>query len=101
MGSVPLLWLPGARAAMTFRPPRIRYRKPAKAASGAAPEPTRSEYDLPGRGTIVFSSAQWPPFIAIRQDGVRLGARRSYGEAEELLEQEMSGSDVVARRAAE
>jgi len=84
---------------MTFRPPRIRYRKPA--ARHSAPEPTRSEYHVAG-GTIVYTSQQFPSWIAIRFDGQRMGARRSYAEAAELLA-EFAASDpsVVARRAAE
>lgn len=85
---------------MTFRPPRSRSRKPPPPVR-RAPAPTRAEYHVPG-GTIVFTSRQWPPWIAIRFDGERMGARRSYGEAEELLA-EYAGVDPerVARVAEE
>lgn len=68
-----------------------------RAYSQRKPAPTRSEYHVPG-GTIVFTSRQWPPFIAIRFDGQRMGARRTYQEAEELLAEYALG---VAGRAAE
>jgi hypothetical protein len=47
-------------------------------------EPSRTEWRLPG-GLVIHEPSLWLPYIAVRSDGVRLGAFERWAQARDAL----------------
>jgi hypothetical protein len=63
------------------------------------PHPTRQEWRYNG-GMVIHEPRLWLPFIAVRFDGVRLGAFPTWGAARDALAESMGVGPVEMQEAA-